>query len=192
MGVVILAGPSGSGKSRVAARLGLPVLHLDDFYREHSDPDLPQSSLGLPDWDDPASWDRGAAIAAIESLCHTGSAKVPVYDIGRSERIGVATVSSPAGRFLAEGLFATHIVDECRRAGILDAALCIRHHRLVTFVLRLTRDLREARKPPHVLIRRGWRLMRAEPAIIADAVGRGCAPMTPRQAEKFLNVPARV
>ncbi|MDQ3158223.1 MAG: ATP-binding protein [Actinomycetota bacterium] len=187
MGVVVLAGPSGSGKSRLAARLGWPVLRLDDFYREHCDPGMPQSSLGIIDWDDPASWDHGAAIAAITSLCHSGTAEVPIYDIGKSERTGLATLAAPEGRFVAEGLFATQIIDECRKAGILDAAICVRHHRIVTFLLRLSRDRREGRKAPHVLVRRGWRLMRAEPAIIADAVAHGCTPMTPRQAEKFLH-----
>jgi len=191
MGVVVLAGPSGSGKSRLAARLGRPVLRLDDFYREHSEPGMPQSSLGIIDWDHPESWDKTAAMAAIITLCHDGKAEVPDYHIGRSQRVGRATLEAPEGRFVAEGLFATEIIDECRRAGILDAAICVRHHRIVTFLLRLSRDLREGRKAPHVLVRRGWRLMRAEPAIIADAVAHGCTPMTPREAERFLELGPR-
>ena len=183
----MLAGPSGSGKSRLAARLGWPVLRLDDFYREHHEPAMPQSSLGIIDWDHPESWDKAAAMTAVTALCHAGVAEVPVYDIGRSERVGVGSLSAPGGRFVAEGLFATKIIDECRQAGTLDAAICVRHHRVVTFLLRLSRDLREGRKAPHVLVRRGWRLMRAEPAIIADAVAHGCTPMTPRQAEKMLH-----
>lgn len=125
-------------------------------------------------------------MAAITSLCHSGTAEVPVYDIGKSVRTGVAHLEAPGGRFVAEGLFATRIIEECRQAGILDAAICVRHHRFVTFLLRLSRDFREGRKSPHVLIRRGWRLMRAEPSIIADAVAHGCTPMTPRQAEALL------
>lgn len=186
MGVVILAGPSGSGKSRLAGRLGWPVVRLDDFYREHHEPGMPQSSLGIIDWDDPLSWDKSAAMEAITRLCRSGSAEVPVYDIGTSERTGMHTLHAPEGRFVAEGLFATWVIEECRGTGILDAAICVRHHRLVTFLLRFSRDLREGRKAPPVLVRRGWRLMRAEPAIVADAVAHGCTPMTPRQAEKFL------
>jgi uridine kinase len=53
---------------------------------------------------------------------------------------------------------------------------------MLTFWRRLTRDLRERRKPPHVLVRRGWLLMRQEPRIVAHAVASGCVPMTPERA----------
>ncbi len=86
----------------------------------------------------------------------------------------------------AEGLFAPVIVDACRAAGVLDRAICLHRPRLVTFALRLVRDLREGRKPPWVLVRRGWRLLQDEPRIIADAVARGCEPMSPRQARRLL------
>ena len=43
MGVVIVAGPSGSGKSHLGERLGWTVLRLDDFYREGDDPDYFQT-----------------------------------------------------------------------------------------------------------------------------------------------------
>ena len=93
---------------------------------------------------------------------------------------------SPDGRFIAEGLFAPVIVDACREAGILDAAICLRRHRMITFVLRLTRDLREGRKSPWVLVRRGWRLMQDEPRVVAEAVSHGCEAMTPREARRLL------
>ena len=67
-GAVILAGPSGSGKSHLAERLGWPVLRLDDFYREGDCLDLPRSTLGIVDWDDPRSWDAVAAIDAIVAV----------------------------------------------------------------------------------------------------------------------------
>ena len=69
---------------------------------------------------------------------------------------------------------------------MLDAAICLRRNRMVTFGLRLGRDLREGRKSPLVLVRRGWRLMKDEPRIVADAVAHGCEPMTPRQAARRL------
>jgi len=186
MGVVILAGPSGSGKSHLARRLGWPVLRLDDFYRDVDAPDMPRSTLGIVDWDHPGSWDAVAAVGAIAELCASGAAEVPVYDIATSRRTGSQTLEVPDGRFIAEGLFAPVIVDACREAGLLDEAICLRRHRTVTFALRLFRDLREGRKPPWVLVRRGWRLRQDEPRVVADAVAHGCTPMTPHQAHARL------
>lgn len=186
MGVVILAGPSGSGKSHLAARLGWTVVRLDDFYRDADAPDMPRSSLGIVDWDDVGSWNSTAAVAAIKELCEDGVAEVPVYDIAASARTGSHTLTLTSDQFIAEGLFAPAIVDACREAGMLDAAICLRRNRMVTFGLRLVRDLREGRKSPLVLVRRGWRLMKDEPRIVADAVAHGCAPMTPGQARRLL------
>ncbi|WP_344770368.1 ATP-binding protein [Aeromicrobium panaciterrae] len=183
---MILAGPSGSGKSHLAARLGWTVLRLDDFYRDADEPDMPLSSLGIVDWDDVGSWSAVAAVDAIRTLCETGVADVPVYDIASSARTGSHTLTLDGERFIAEGLFAPAIVDACRTAGMLDAAICLRRNRVVTFALRLVRDLREGRKSPLVLVRRGWRLLKDEPRIVADAVAHGCEPMTPRQARKKL------
>src|SRR5690606_36223511 len=104
--VVLLAGPSGSGKSRVAARLGWPVLRLDEFYRDGDAPDLPMRSAKLVDWDEPRSWDADAAVAAIEELCRNGSVEAPIYEIASNTRIGVRTLrlgNSPV--FIAEGIF---------------------------------------------------------------------------------------
>ncbi len=181
MGVVIVAGQSGSGKSHLGERLGWTVLRLDDFYREIDEPDLPRSDLGIVDWDHPGSWDARAAVAAIRELALHGTTQVPVYDIATSRRTGTHTVTCH-GRFIAEGLFAPDIVTACREAGVLDDALCLARPRLVTFALRLRRDLREARKPPLVLLRRGWRLMRDDPHVVAHAVAAGCRPVTPSRA----------
>lgn len=186
MGVVILAGPSGAGKSHLAAKLGWTVLRLDDFYRDADESDMPRSTLGIVDWDDPASWNAAAAVQAIHALCTDGSADVPDYDIAASARTGTHTLTLVGDRFIAEGLFAPVIVGACREAGMLDAAICLRRNRAVTYCLRLVRDLHEGRKSPWVLARRGWRLMRDEPRIVADAVAHGCQPMTPRSARSLL------
>lgn len=188
---MIVAGPSGSGKSHLAATLGWPVLRLDDFYRDGDAPHMPASSLGLVDWDNPASWDAEAAVAAIAELCSTGRAEVPVYDIATSRRTSTQVLHAPGGRFIAEGLFAPEIVDACRDANLLSQAICLHRHRLITFVLRLVRDLREGRKSPWVLARRGWRLLQDEPRIVADAVAHGCTAMSPRRARALLAGPPR-
>ncbi|KAA1422398.1 ATP-binding protein [Mumia zhuanghuii] len=191
-GVVVLTGPSGSGKSRVAERSGLPVVRLDDFYRDGDDPLLPTTTFGdttIVDWDDVRSWDAMAACDALEVLCATGTVEMPVYDIALSRRTGTRTLTlGDATTVAAEGLFAHAVVAELARRGLLADAVCVRHHRLVTFVLRLVRDLREKRKPLPVLLRRGWHLMQEEPAVVAEAVAHGCRPMTPRQAERHLAV----
>lgn len=187
--VVVLAGPSGSGKSRVARRLGRPVLRLDDFYRDGDEPGLPMrdAGAGLVDWDDPLSWNQEAACDAIERLCRDGRVDAPVYEIAANARIGHREVDLDGHPvFVAEGIFAPHVVRACRERGVLADAVCVRHHRLVTFALRLVRDLRERRKPPLVLLRRGWALLRAEPDVVATAVAMGCRPMSPRRAEATL------
>jgi uridine kinase len=108
---------------------------------------------------------------------------VPVYDISRDGRTGVRTVSlGGAAYVVAEGLFAQEVIADCRTRGLLADAVCVRNPRLVTFWRRLSRDLREHRKPPLVLLRRGWRLMRAEPGVVAHAVACGAVPLRPQQA----------
>jgi uridine kinase len=175
---VLLCGPSGSGKSLVAARSGLPVLRLDDFYKEGDDPTLPlvEGSSDI-DWDHPLSWDADVAVEAIARLCATGSATVPVYDISRSARTGEATLhlgGSPL--FVAEGVFAAEIVRRCRELGVLADALCLTRGPLTTFRRRFLRDVREGRKSVPFLLRRGWRLMRAERSIVAHQVALGAHP----------------
>jgi uridine kinase len=50
---------------------------------------------------------------------------------------------------------------------------------VVTFWRRLTRDLRERRKPPLVLLRRGLALMRDQKRVVSHAVALGCDPVSP-------------
>nr|WP_241267545.1 uridine kinase [Streptomyces scabichelini] len=171
----MLCGPSGSGKSLLAARSGLPVLRLDDFYKEGTDPTLPQVAGSSDiDWDHPLSWDADTAVAAITELCRTGHTNVPVYDISLSARTGQETVD--IGRtplFIAEGIFAAEIVGRCQELGVLADALCLSRGPVRTFRRRFLRDLKEGRKSVPFLLRRGWRLMRAERSIVSRQTALG-------------------
>lgn len=190
--VVVLAGPSGAGKSRLAERTGLPVLRLDDFYKDGSDPSLPRidggANAGLVDWDHPGSWLPGDALAAIASLCHTGHAEVPIYDIAQDGRCG-AQLLDLAGSplFIAEGIFAPDIVAACGDEGLLAAAYCVTQAPMVTFWRRLTRDLKERRKPPQVLIRRGLVLWHNQRSVVAGAVAKGCRKVTVAEASEDIS-----
>ncbi|OKI97847.1 uridine kinase [Streptomyces sp. CB02058] len=176
--VVLLAGPSGSGKSSLAARSGLPVLRLDDFYKEENDPTLPRVTGSTDiDWDSALSWDADAAVAAIAELCGTGRTDVPLYDISTSSRTGHETLDiERTPLFVAEGIFAADIVERCQELGLLADALCLRGRPSTTFRRRLARDLREGRKSVPFLLRRGWRLMRAERGIVARQTALGAHP----------------
>jgi uridine kinase len=186
--VIVIAGPSGSGKSRLAERTGLPVLRLDDFYKDGSDATLPripqgQANAGLVDWDDPRSWLEDDAFAALEALCEHGVGDVPVYDIAHNGRTGWQHLDlDGATYFIADGIFAQEIVPRAREAGLLAEALCLRQHPAITFWRRLTRDLREHRKPPLVLVRRGLALMRNQRHVVDHAVALGCRPVSNQQA----------
>ncbi|MFG3100468.1 uridine kinase [Streptomyces sp. NPDC048182] len=173
--VVLLCGPSGSGKSLLAAASGLPVLRLDDFYKEGDDPTLPLVAGSSDiDWDHPGSWDAEAAVRAIAELCATGRTSVPVYDLSLSAITGADQVD--IGRtplFLAEGIFAAEIVARCRELGVLADALCLSRGPVTTFRRRFLRDLREGRKSVPFLLRRGWRLMRQERSIVARQTALG-------------------
>lgn len=185
--VILLAGPSGSGKSRLARRSGLPLLQLDDFYRADDAPDLPRLPGGGIDWDHPDSWDRAAALAAIEALCRDGRAEVPVYSIMQNRPVGIQVIELGARRaFVAEGIFVAELIDPCRDRGLLQEAICLERSRMVNFWHRLRRDLVEHRKPPLVLVRRGLRLARHEPVVVAELRDRGCTCLTPAAARDYL------
>ena len=198
--VVVVAGPSGSGKTVLCRRLshdrGWPVVNLDDFYKDGDDPTLPLLDLpgGEPvvDWDSPDSWSCDAALRALTTLCRDGEVDLPVYDIPSNARVATRTESlDGAAHVLVEGIFADRMVAPCRERGLVADAVCIHNPRLVTFVRRLVRDLREHRKPPWVLLRRGLSLLRDEPAVVARARDAGCRVISSPQAfEELRRLPA--
>ncbi|GAA3431033.1 hypothetical protein GCM10018954_006340 [Kutzneria kofuensis] len=180
---MLLAGPSGSGKSTLAAHLGWPVLRLDDFYREGTDPLLPRDEAGRVDWDHENSWNTDDALAAIVELASTGEVSAPVYSFGEDRRTGCHRVElGDSPLFLAEGLFADRLVTGCRDAGVLADALVLAPPAAKTFFRRLVRDVAEARKPLPVLVRRGLRLWREQPAVVRRCLNAGMRRTTPECA----------
>jgi len=187
--VVLLAGASGSGKSRLATSAGCPRLNLDDFYHDGDAPGLPRT-LGIVDWDHPASWDQASAVAAVVRLCREGSALVPVYDIARSARAGEHRVDvSGAPLFVAEGVFAPEVVRPLQEAGVAVEPLYLDRSRTANLLRRFLRDVAEHRKPLPVLVRRGWALWRREPADRAHALAAGCRPVPVGAALSRLRAP---
>ena len=185
--VIVIAGPSGSGKTRLCRRLGLPVLSLDDYYKDGDDPSLPVVDLagGAPivDWDSPDSWRLSDSLAAIETLCRDRAVDVPAYDISQSRCTGQHRLDlAGSAYFVAEGIFAQEVVEQCRQRGLLAAAICVTQHPVVTFFRRLSRDLREHRKPPGVLVRRGLHLLREQRRVVAHAEALGCRAQHPDAA----------
>jgi len=191
--VIVLAGPSGAGKTHLAERLRLPVLRLDDFYKNGDDRTLPRIDLAggepIVDWDHPGSWNSDAAVAAVEELCRTGCTDAPVYEIALNSRTGHRVLDLGSSTyFLAEGIFAQEIVGECRRRGLLADAVCVTQHPAVTFVRRFARDLREHRKPPFYLLRRGLHLLLAQRALVVAAKKLGCRVLTPEAAYREITL----
>lgn len=190
--VILLSGPSGSGKSSLAERSGLPVLQLDDFYKDGDDPTLPRLPDGAVDWDSPLAWHRDQALAAIRALHERGRAEVPVYSIPDNGRTGTRGLElDGAAAFIAEGIFAAEITADCTAQGLLGDALCLRNGALTTAWRRLRRDVRESRKSLPVLLRRGLRLMRAERSIVGRQVALGSYACAGPEAERRIRAAAR-
>lgn len=185
--LLLVAGPSGSGKSRLC-RVGgadgsIACLSLDEFYHDVDHPGMPMTTLGIPDWDHPGSWDGELAVATLGRLLADGVAEIPTYDISLSRRVGTRTLDvRGATVLLAEGIFAPEALAACRAAGLGVEAIWLDRRRPANFSRRLARDLREKRKRPSVLLRRGLALYRAEPALRRRALAAGFRPLTMRRA----------
>lgn len=181
--VVLVAGASGSGKSRLARRSGCLAFRLDDFYREIDYPGHVLTDYGIIDWDHPAAWDAPSAVAALRTLIDTGEVEVPDYSIGESRIVGSRTVRlGNADCILAEGVFAIELLAHLRAAGIPARGIYLDRPGWLVFGLRLRRDLAKHRKPPLVLLRRGLALWRAQPGLKRKACAAGFTALPMRRA----------
>lgn len=181
--LVLIAGPSGSGKSRLTRAMGCSSLRLDDFYFDSDRAGMPQTALGITDWDDPRSWDAAGAVEALGELLACGEVEVPAYSISESRRTGSHLVRlDGAGCLTAEGIFAIEFLATCRGAGLNPEAIYLDRPAPLVFLLRLRRDLAAKRKPPWILLRRGLALCRAQPALRRKALTAGFRALPMRQA----------
>jgi len=114
--------------------------------------------------------------------------QTPDYDIAQSRPVGSTTVTArPEDLVLAEGIFAAETIAQLRERGLLAGAYCVHHRPVVTFARRLVRDLRERRKPPWTLVRRGLALMRDEPSVVARQESLGAQPARAKDLEPLLS-----
>ncbi len=184
--VVLITGPSGSGKTRFVSRTGLPVVSLDEFYYDGDHPNLPLRH-GMVDWDHINTWNKAEAINTLLTLCTTGKARIPIYDIPTNKQIGEQDIDMDGRRYvLAEGIFAADIIDDLKKEGILATALCISRPRIQTFWFRLMRDLDEGRKPLPNLLRRGIAHFLNEPKMYAELEGKGARKVSYAEAQEML------
>jgi len=183
-----VAGPSGSGKSRVVLASGLPQVRLDDFYHDHDHPGLPRT-LGIVDWDHPASWNGAAAVEALAELLATGRTDTPDYSIPESRKVGAKQLTIPddAALVLAEGIFAIEALPLARSAGLDVTGIFIDRPGWLVAWYRFRRDLRQKRKSPWVLVRRGLALWRAQGALKRKALASGFEPVSYAEAEGLLS-----
>ncbi|WP_245558905.1 uridine kinase family protein [Aestuariimicrobium kwangyangense] len=186
--VFLVAGPSGSGKSRLAAQLGLPQLRLDDFYHDDTHPGMPRmfdehGGAGIIDWDHPDSWDCDAAVRALHQVLTTGRATLPRYEISQNRAVGTQEFDlGDSSGVICEGVFAPQLLAPLRSAGVRFDAIWLDRPRVFNFSRRLRRDLAEHRKPPRVLVRRGLALMRHERGLRRRALAQGFRPLGMRAA----------
>lgn len=129
--VVLLAGPSSSGKTTTAAmlRAGLArrghaaaVVSLDDFYRAADDPTYPRTPDGAPDYETVDALHIDDIRACLRTLSEGGEYLLPHFDFRTATRIPQAMpLRLPSGGYvIMEGL---HALNPRLCEGVPDAHL---------------------------------------------------------------------
>jgi uridine kinase len=107
--MIAIAGPSGSGKSSLAARLAasLPgggvVCALDAYYRDQRG--VAEDAINV---DEPGAIDHALLIDQISALARAAPVQQPVYDYATHARAGTTRTVHPAPYVIVEGLFALY------------------------------------------------------------------------------------
>lgn len=94
--VVLLAGPSSSGKTTTASRLRKALadrgifthmISLDDYYRSKNEPDFPKTKDGEPDLEAPEGLDIALIGQHLEALDKGGEIVVPYFDFQIQDQV---------------------------------------------------------------------------------------------------------
>lgn len=114
--LILLAGPSGSGKTTTANLISdaiksrgedSMVISLDDFYRDHDDPDYPRLENGERDYECPESLNLDVLTKTLEKIVNNEEFEIPKYDFKTGKTVS-RTKHSPLGHgcVIIEGLHA--------------------------------------------------------------------------------------
>ena len=110
--VVLLAGPSSSGKTTTASRLRQALadrgvfthmISLDDYYRSKNEPDFPKTKDGEPDLEAPEGLDIALIGQHLEALDKGGEIVVPYFDFQIQDQVPekYRTIQTPTYNFQA-------------------------------------------------------------------------------------------
>ena len=160
---LMLAGPSGSGKTTTANLLcdalkrrgeSALVLSLDDFYRDHNDPDYPLDESGKRNFEVPEALNLADLEATLGDIIENREFNVPKYDFKTGKRSENRThAPMNGGCVIIEGLHALNpkITENLPKDKILKLFVSVSTNvnkddkiiisgRKIRFVRRLVRD----------------------------------------------------
>lgn len=114
--LILLAGPSGSGKTTTANLISdaikargedAMVISLDDFYRDHDDPDYPRLENGERDYECPDSLNLEKLSQTLKKIVDNEAFEIPKYDFKSGKTVSVKN-HPPLGHgcVIIEGLHA--------------------------------------------------------------------------------------
>lgn len=123
--IILIAGPSTSGKSTLAKNLAKNILAaghseivvaLDNYYRDLSHLSLEQRAQH--NFDCPDAWEHERVLRDIRTLKKGQPVKMPVYDFHTHLRSDATYRLSPADYMIFEGLFALFYEELCALADL--------------------------------------------------------------------------
>jgi uridine kinase len=142
-----VAGPSCAGKSEIsnklAAVLKAPIVSLDSYYRQLSEPSYEERAKS--NFDAPDALDADLLLTHVRALAAGSAIRKPVYDFTCHNRAEDTELVVPQDFTIVEGLFALHWAHVRRLYSLrifvsVDDATC--------FARRLERDIRERGRTP--------------------------------------------